>query len=346
MTNYHVDLFAGGGGLALGCRQAGFEPFIYVENDKWAASTLRANNPRTGNAIIIEKDVRETKWNDMQNDVALLSGGIPCQPWSVGGIAKGMDDERNLWPEFVRVLGEMRPKSFIIENVQGILRPEFRAYFAYLLRALKSPCVKRWGDEPWESHLKAVNSAGGRADMHYDVHILQVNAVNYGVPQKRKRLFLVGFRRDLDVVYNFDYQHWWARADQKVPTLRDAIGDLPDPRDPEAGQYLHHIYVPGASVYRGHTPNQLDLPAKTIKAGVHGMPGGEGVVELDPVGLNNGAIRYLTVRELARIQTFPDTYRFCGSRTQQVKQIGNAVPVQLAYYVAESVYKELDLFKG
>lgn len=348
MTNYHIELFAGAGGLALGCRQAGFEPWIYQDNNKYSCETLRLNNRLFGDGgpLIVEKDVRESSFKDTQTEIALLSGGIPCQPWSVGGIAKGMDDERNLWPEFVRVLGEMRPKSFIIENVQGILRPEFRAYFAYLLRALKSPCVKRWGDEPWESHLKAVNSAGGRASQHYDVHILQVNAVNYGVPQKRKRLFLVGFRRDLGVAYHFDYQHWWARADRKVPTLRDAIGDLPDPRDQEAGQYLHHIYVPGASVYRGHTPNQLDLPAKTIKAGAHGMPGGEGVVELDPVGLSNGEIRYLTVRELARIQTFPDTYRFCGSRTQQVKQIGNAVPVQLAYYVAESVYKALDLFKG
>lgn len=340
MTNYHVDLFAGAGGLALGCRQAGFDPFVYVENNKWAAATLRANNPSHGNAIICERDARRLKWNDMQTDVALLSGGIPCQPWSVGGIAKGMDDERNLWPEFVRVLGEMRPKSFIIENVQGILRPEFKAYFAYLLRFLKSPCVKRWEGEPLESHTRQLQYAGGSASQHYDVHTLQLNAKNYGVPQECKRLLLVGFRRDLNITWKFEYQQHWGPGN-KLLTLRDAIGDLPDPRDQEAGQYLHHIYVPGAREYRGHTPNVLDRPAKTLKAGVHGMPGGEGVVELDPVGLNNGEIRYLTVRELARIQTFPDDYRFCGSRSSQVKQIGNAVPVKLAEYVAKSVYDHL-----
>lgn len=335
----HVDLFAGGGGLAYGCKLAGFEPFIYADNDKWCADTLRANNAPfgLGGPLIERRDIRDTKWNDLQVGVDLLTGGVPCQPWSVGGLAKGMEDDRNLWPEFIRAMGECLPKAFIIENVQGILRPQFKPYLGYLMNALKSPTVRRWGDEPWESHAKAVRYAGGKGSLHYDVHILQLDAMNYGVPQKRKRLLLVGFRKDLGIEFKFDYKHWF--SDGKKITLRDAIGDLPDPRSIEAGRWKDdgHVYVPGARVYRGHTPNKLDLPAKTIKAGVHGMPGGEGIVELD-----DGSIRYLTVRELARIQTFPDGYRFRGSRSQQIKQIGNAVPVRLAYYVAQSVFDHLE----
>jgi len=219
----------------------------------------------------------------------------------------------------------------MIENVKGILRQQFKPYLGYLLNALRSPTVRRWGDEPWESHAKAVRYAGGKGSLHYDIHILIVNAKNYGVPQERKRVFLVGFRKDLGIDFKFEYQYHFGTFNH-LWTLREAIGHMPDPRTAAAREYHDHIFVPGASVYRGHTPNLLDKPAKTIKAGVHGMPGGEGVVELD-----DGSIRYLTVRELARIQTFPDDYRFSGSRTQQVKQIGNAVPVKLAAYVAKSI---------
>jgi DNA (cytosine-5)-methyltransferase 1 len=333
----HIELFAGAGGLGLGCAQAGFDPFIYVENDKYCARTLRTNHRLFGHdgPLIEDRDIREVSFKDLQTDIALLSGGIPCQPWSRGGLAKGIEDSRNLWPEFVRVLGDVMPQAFIIENVQGILRPQFRQYFGYLMNALKSPTVRRWGDEPWESHAKAVRYAGGAPKLHYDVKHIAVDAMNYGVPQHRKRVFIVGFRHDLGIDWKFDYQYHFG-AFNHLWTLREAIGHMPDPRTDAAREYHDHVFVPGASVYRGHTPNVLDEPAKTVKAGVHGMPGGEGVVELD-----DGSIRYLTVRELARIQTFPDDYRFAGSRTQQVKQIGNAVPVKLAAYVAKSVYEHL-----
>jgi DNA (cytosine-5)-methyltransferase 1 len=335
----HIELFAGAGGMALGCHQAGFEPFIYVDNDQYCFKTLAANGPQFHKGAIIEnRDVRDLDWSDQQTEIALLSGGVPCQPWSVGGLAKGIEDSRNLWPEFTRVLGGVLPKAFIIENVQGILRPQFKPYLGYLMNALKSPTVRRWGDEPWESHAKAVRYAGGKGSLHYDVHILQVDALNYGVPQKRKRVFLVGFRKDLGIEFKFKYRHWWYDGCEGLPhTLREALEGLPDPLTPKALMYNDHEYWPGARAYRGHTPNMLDAPAKTIKAGVHGMPGGEGIVQLD-----DGSIRYLTVRELARIQTFPDDYQFYGSRTQQVKQIGNAVPVRLAYHVAKSVYDHLE----
>jgi DNA (cytosine-5)-methyltransferase 1 len=139
-------------------------------------------------------------------------------------------------------------------------------------------------------------------------------------------VFLVGYRRDLGITPIFDDHHV-----ARPPTLRSAIADLGDPRD-QFNLPRDHIYVPGARIYRGHTPNELNKPAKTVKAGVHGMPGGEGIVRLD-----DGSIRYLTVRELARIQTFPDSYRFVGPRSAQIKQIGNAVPVNLAYHVADNI---------
>lgn len=335
----HIDLFAGAGGLTLGCQQAGFDPFILVENDKHCARTLRTNfhaNPLSS-PIINEQDVRGLKFDDLQTDIALLTGGIPCQPWSVGGLAKGIEDERNLWPEFIRVLGECLPRAFIIENVQGILRPVFKPYLGYLLNALRSPTVRRWGKEPWESHANSVRYAGGKPSLHYDTTLVAADAMHYGVPQKRKRVFIIGVRKDLGLPsFKFDYQYYFGPHNHKW-TLRDAIGSLPDPREVELKFPTDHIFVPGAQEYRGHTANLLDEPAKTVKAGVHGMPGGEGIVLLD-----DGSIRYLTVRELARIQTFPDGYRFSGSRTQQVKQIGNAVPVKLAAYVAKSVYCHLE----
>jgi DNA (cytosine-5)-methyltransferase 1 len=335
----HIELFAGAGGLALGCKMAGFsEPWIYQDNDKYSCETLRENNVPfgMGGPIIVEKDVRESKFDDLQVDIDLLSGGVPCQPWSVGGLAKGIEDDRNLWPEFTRVLGECLPRAFIIENVQGILRPQFKPYLGYLMNALKSPTVRRWGDEPWESHRNAVRYAGGKGSLHYDVHILGLDALNYEVPQHRKRLFLVGFRKDLNIDWHFPYRQWWHDGSGDAHTVREAIEGLPDPRTPEALEFRDHEFWPGAREYRGHTPNMLDAPAKTIKAGVHGMPGGEGIVKLD-----DGSIRYLTVRELARIQTFPDSYRFYGSRTQQVKQIGNAVPPRFAYHVAKAVHDHL-----
>ena len=121
-------------------------------------------------------------------------------------------------------------------------------------------------------------------------------------------------------------------------TVRDAIGDLPDPQSKAALKIANHEFRPGARSYAGHTGSVLDEPSKTIKAGAHGVPGGENTVVLD-----DGSVRYYTVRESARIQTFPDDYLFFGSWTESMRQIGNAVPVRLAQMIGESVIKELRL---
>ena len=120
-------------------------------------------------------------------------------------------------------------------------------------------------------------------------------------------------------------------------TTRDAIADLPDPTSPDTARVLNHRLQLGARSYPGHTGSVLDEPAKTLKAGVHGVPGGENMIALP-----NGKVRYLTVRESARLQTFPDDYKFHGSWTETMRQLGNAVPVALAQKVATSIREHLD----
>jgi DNA (cytosine-5)-methyltransferase 1 len=308
--------------------------------------------------------------------VDVVAGGVPCQPWSVAGAHKGYDDVRNLWPELLRCVRETRPRAIIAENVRGLLRPTFRPYYEYILRSLAAPFERRAVGEDWHEHnqrLEAVlQHSPGDPSERYDLAYRLVNAADYGVPQVRWRVFVVGFRRDLGITgWEFpEPTHaeaallrsqasgaYWARygikrfgtatpwlpglEEQLAPwrTVRDAIRDLPAPVvGAEHPHWLHHVGWPGAHEYPGHTPNDLDRPAKTIKAGVHGVPGGEGVIRLD-----DGSIRNLTVREVARIMTFPDHWWLSGPRSEQMRQLGNAVPVLLGQAVAGSVAKALDL---
>jgi DNA (cytosine-5)-methyltransferase 1 len=222
--------------------------------------------------------------------------------------------------------------------------------------------------EDWRDHDKRLRKAlaGDRADPteRYDVFCLPVNAADYGVPQVRHRVFVVAFRRDLGLAEwrppasthaesalvraQADGSYWRRHGlpPREAPapagdtrlapwrTLRDAIADLPEPPAGrvEHPDWLHHYGWPGARTYRGHTPNELDRPAKTVKAGVHGVPGGESVLRRD-----DGSIRYLTVREVARVMTFPDDWWLAGPRGEQMRQLGNAVPVLLGQVMAEAV---------
>jgi len=203
-----------------------------------------------------------------------------------------------------------------------------------------------------------------------------LNAADYGVPQRRARVVFVGFRSDLGIKWNFPEKTHSAEAllwdqcrtleywnEHRVPfadrtndvrsevraaklperpatkrwnTVRDAIHDLPDPAFPFDKRILNHRYQAGARSYPGHTGSALDEPAKTLKAGVHGVPGGENML-LRP----DGSVRYFTVRESARLQTFPDNYEFHGSWTEAMRQLGNAVPVTLAEVIARGVKARL-----
>lgn len=378
-----IELFTGGGGLAYGMHEAGFRHLLAVEWDRRACDTLRANvakdyvvgagEPRSLRSKwpLTEGDVHAVDFTRWEGRVDVVAGGVPCQPWSLGGVHKGYDDVRNLWPQLFRTVRETRPKAIIAENVKGLLRPSFRAYYDYLLRELEAPFEQRVDGEDWRDHdkrlIKAQRSPQVDPAERYDVTMALVNAADYGVPQVRWRVVVVAFRKDLGLAdwtfpapthseialwHDQAAGDYWERAERRpredvVPTrlplhdgkqpwltLREAVGDLPEPLGDKVDHpdYLHHYGWPGAREYPGHTPNDLDRPAKTVKAGVHGVPGGETVLRRD-----DGSIRYMTVREVARVMTFPDRWALAGPRSEQMRQLGNAVPVDLARVVADSV---------
>ncbi|RBH55806.1 MULTISPECIES: DNA cytosine methyltransferase [Pseudomonas] len=383
-----VELFAGAGGLAMGCEIAGFEHLAVVEWDKWACDTVRENQKR-GYPILAgwnlhEGDVREFDWSSIPQDIELLAGGPPCQPFSIGGKHKAHQDNRDMFPATVEVIRHLRPKAFIVENVKGLTRSTFANYFHYIQLQLEFPELPPNKDEDWADHLARLQvekTSGKRKGkgLTYNVIPTLVNAADYGVPQKRERVFIIGFRDDLDIEWSFPapthshdallYDQWvtgsyWKRhgipqperptkfatrvaklrqakePPQTLPwrTVRDAIQGLPDPESRAASRVPNHLFQPGARVYPGHTGSPLDLPAKTLKAGDHGVPGGENMLVRD-----DGSVRYFTIRESARIQTFPDGFRFHGSWTETMRQLGNAVPVVLAQRVASSVAEQLAL---
>jgi DNA (cytosine-5)-methyltransferase 1 len=285
-----------------------------------------------------------------------------------------------MFPEAVRAVRELRPKAFIVENVKGLLRTQFKDYFRYVRLQLAFPNIVQ-RRETWKQHLWRLEGHAPRKDADYNVAFKLLNAANYGVPQKRERVFIVGFRADLGIEWSFpeethsqdallisqfvEAEYWqrhgipkrarpgpWPRvagrilqlcqrdleAQDKLPwlTVRDAISDLPDPvRNRDKG-VPNHVFNPGARSYPGHTGSPIDGVAKTLKAGDHGVPGGENMV-----AWADGSVRYFTVREAARLQTFPDDYVFRGAWSEAMRQLGNAVPVKLAEAVARSVSRAL-----
>ncbi len=375
-----IELFAGAGGLGLGLHSAGFKPTRVIEWDSYCCETIRENKKRGVDSVrhwkVTEGDVRKVNFKRYADRIDLVSGGPPCQPFSLGGKHRAYDDARDMFPQAVRAVREIRPKAFIFENVKGLTRVGFRNYFEYIRLQLEHPEVVMRGDESWGDHLARLEQhhvSGSRDGLNYRVVTQVLNASDYGVPQRRERVFFVGFREDLGVCWHFPPPthsqhalhwdqvngHYWARhsvakADQILPkgatrikgetfskpsllpwrTVRDAISDLPDPEihPRQSAEFLNHRFQPGARSYPGHTGSPLDEPAKTLKAGVHGVPGGENML-LRP----DGSVRYFSVRESARLQTFPDDFLFHGSWSETMRQLGNAVPVDLAHVVGGSV---------
>jgi DNA (cytosine-5)-methyltransferase 1 len=380
-----VELFAGAGGLGMGVSLAGFESLAVVEWNKWACDTVRENQRRAYPLVahwpLHEGDVRAVDWSAIPQDIELLAGGPPCQPFSMGGKHQAHQDTRDMFPATVQIVRKLRPKAFIIENVKGLTRSTFTNYYEYIRLQLEFPELPRNGSEAWFDHLRRLQAEKSSGRMHgkaltYNVLPTLVNAADYGVPQKRERVFIVGFRADLGIDWQFPkathsedsllHAQWisgdyWERhnisqrqrpspTDRQLSrveklrgglfapsamawrTVRDAISDLPDPQSRQAKNIPDHHFQDGARAYVGHTGSPLDLPAKTIKAGDHGVPGGENMLVR-----HDGSVRYFTARETARIQTFPDGYVFHGSWSETMRQLGNAVPVALGHLVAASV---------
>lgn len=387
-----LELFAGAGGLGIGISKAGFLPTMIVEWDRWCCDTIRENLSRHMSPVShwpkpIEGDVRKVDFCPLEGRIELVTGGPPCQPFSLGGKHRAQDDTRDMWPEAVRAVRETKPLAFIFENVKGMTRSSFASYLAYVVHQLTYPELFRKPIERWDDHLARLEQHHTGNHRHsglsYRVVYRVLNAANYGVPQKRERVVFVGFRSDLEINWSFPeethsreallwdqgkFGEYWKRHDVPIPTqnvtfstaermlasserpsllpwrtVRDAVSNLPDPeRSPQAAaEYLNHRFQAGARSYPGHTGSRFDEPAKTLKAGVHGVPGGENML-VRP----DGSIRYFSVRESARLQTFPDNYFFNGAWSEAMRQLGNAVPVELACIIAKNVREHLAFAVG
>ena len=387
MSIRSVELFTGAGGLALGLEKVGCHHLAMVEFNAQACDTIRYNIAQQQQFAkdwkVYQSDVRDIRYNEIAQSVDLVAGGPPCQPFSMGGKAKGRMDSRDMFPEAVRAVRELQPRYFVFENVKGLLRESFASYFNYIILQLSFPTVIRNEKEDWTEHLsrlEKIQTSGHFPDLSYRVVYRLLDAADYGVPQHRHRVFIVGFRSDLGVEWNFPesthnankllWEQWvtgeyWdlhkvakskrpimpenlrrrveilranhsliAPAGNRYLTVRDALVGLPDPRT--KNNIPNHEFRDGARPYPGHTGSALDEPSKALKAGAHGVPGGENMIAFP-----DGSFRYYTAREAARIQTFPDDYVFDSAWTEAMRQIGNAVPMHLAEVVGQSIMNQI-----
>lgn len=383
-----VELFTGAGGLALGLEEAGWHHLALIEKNEHACSTIHLNeslqHPLAKDWELYPDDVQSIKYNKITATVDMVAGGPPCQPFSLGGKHRAQRDHRDMFPEAVRAVRELKPRCFLFENVKGLLRQSFSTYFNYIVLQLTYPTIFRRQDENWPSHLSRLerrHTGRTRSSLSYRVIFRLLNAADYGVPQNRHRVFIVGFRADLGKEWSFPdpthtlnrllWDQWvegsyWEehrvakkmRPDipgrykkrvaqlasdfflqpppgERFKTVRDAFIGLPNPTS-RRHTLANHEYRAGARPYPGHTGSVLDEPSKALKAGDHGVPGGENMM-----GLPDGSYRYYTVRESARLQTFPDDYVFSGSWTEAMRQVGNAVPVRLARIVGDSIKRQV-----
>lgn len=360
-----VELFSGCGGLAMGLSLAGFQHDLMVEWNGDAVATVLHNKSMGVQHVrewpISKADVRGIDWTRFLGRLSLVAGGPPCQPFSIGGKHKGFNDGRDMWPSAIRAVREAKPEAFIFENVRGLARESFAGYLSWIVASLQRASISRKEGEAHLDHLGRLQRAKTKKD--YEVIVVKVNAADFGAPQKRHRVIVAGVRADLGVgiippkpTHSRERLLWdqwvdgayWRRHGMTQPndaridrsdralvvrlrksgtrpdglpwvTVRAALVGLGEP----SGRG-NHILQAGARAYAGHTGSPLDMPAKALKAGDHGVPGGENMMVRD-----DGAVRYFTIREAARLQGFPDDYLFPGSWSESMRQLGNAVPVNL-----------------
>ena len=327
-----LELFAGAGGLAIGLEKAGLKCVALNEIDKWACSTLRKNRPSWE---VLEGDIKSFDFEKYKNKVEIVTGGFPCQAFSYAGKKLGLKDARGtLFYEFARVVKQVNPLICVGENVRGLLSHDDGNTLKGMISILD--------------------------EIGYKVVPVQVlKAINYRVPQKRERLILVGVRKDLNINYEYPHKH------NIIYNLRDALkkGELYDSDVPKSdgAKYPDHKkevldLVPPKGYWR-------DLPLDLQKSymGKSFYLGGGKTGMARRIGWDEPCLtltcspaqkqterchpdetRPFTVREYARIQTFPDNWEFMGSASQQYKQIGNAVPCNLGEEIGYSLIKALN----
>lgn len=373
-----AELFAGCGGLAMGMSRAGFKHTVMAEFDRDAVATVAHNRERNVKHVVSWPmqltDVRDVRWREHRGALDVISGGPPCQPFGIGGKKLGHEDTRDMWPEAVRAIREAKPTAFLFENVRNLAGPRFQPYLDWIALHLKHPGEARRTGEGFAEHRERLRASSKPAS--YEVVWQVVNAADYGAPQIRFRVLLFGLARELGVVptlmrptHSRDRLLWdqfvtgeyWGRhglrrrarpdlardqarvyhlkALKVVPeglpwvTVRDALRDLGEPSG-----IGNHTFQPGARVYKGHTGSPLDLPAKALKAGDHGVPGGENMMVRD-----DGSVRYFTMREAARLVGLPDDFEFPRSWSETMRQLGNAVPAQLGEAAGRWMKRMIDV---
>lgn len=327
-----LELFAGAGGLAVGMEKAGIKCVALNEIDKWACKTLRANRPEWN---VLEGDIKSFDFTEYNNQVDIVTGGFPCQAFSYAGKKLGLQDARGtLFYEFARAVQEVNPLICIGENVKGLLSHE------------KGKTI--------EGMISILDEIG------YNVVPVKVlKAINYKVPQKRERVILVGVRKDINTKYEYPLPHY------KIYNLKDALkkGELYTCNVPksEGSKYPEHKkavldLVPQKGYWR-NLP--LDIQKEYMGKSFYLGGGKTGIARR--IGWDEPSLtltcspaqkqterchpeetRPFTVREYARIQTFPDDWEFIGSVSQQYKQIGNAVPCNLGQEIGYSIVKFLN----
>ncbi|WP_312907867.1 DNA cytosine methyltransferase [Tissierella praeacuta] len=325
-----ISLFSGAGGMDLGFKKAGFDIVVANEYDKTIWETYEKNHK----AQLIKGDIRNISSEQFPNDCDGIIGGPPCQSWSEAGALRGIEDARGqLFYEYIRLIKDKQPKFFVAENVSGMM-------------------AKR--------HSQAVKNIVNHfenAGVGYVVFIETLNANDFCVPQDRKRVFYVGFRKDLGI-NDFEFP----KPIEPRPNLKDAIWDLRETAIPaleknktngENCKISNHEYFIGSysTIYMSRNRvRSWDEPSFTIQASGRQAPQHPQAPKMKKIEKDKQIFilgsehlyRRLSVRECARIQTFPDDFKFYYTGLQDAyKMIGNAVPVELAYHVAKQIMSYL-----
>lgn len=325
-----ISLFSGCGGLDLGFERAGFNISVANEYDKTIWETFKINHPNTK---LIEGDIRNITEEDFPDNIDGIIGGPPCQSWSEAGALRGIEDARGqLFYEYIRILKDKQPKFFLAENVSGMLANRHR--------------------EAVKNILNMFDECG------YNVSLTLVNAKDYGVAQERKRVFYIGFRKDLNIKFKFPIGS--TKDDDKKITLKDIIWDLQLTAVPALERNKHNPSAINNNEYfiGSYSPifmsrnrvKSWDEQAFTVQASgrqcqLH--PQAPKMIKYDKndcrfvVGQEH-LYRRMTIREVARVQGFPDDFKFIYTNTNDAyKMIGNAVPVNLAYEIGIAIYNAL-----
>lgn len=304
------EICAGAGGQALGLEQAGFEHVGLVELEKDYCACLKTNRSDWN---IICTDIHDFEATHLLNKIDLLSGGVPCPPFSIAGKQLGKDDERDLFPQMLRLVDEIRPKIVMIENVKGFLAPKFDSYRASILDRL--------------------NALG------YRTHLSLINASDFGVPQLRPRAIIIGVRKDIKDTFRFP-----DTSGYRTPTVGDAIYDLmtingwdEDGSWKRTASKIAPTLVGGSKKHGGPDLGPTRARKAWAELGIDGRGIADNAPDKDFIGMPR-----LTPQMLARLQGFPDSWTFGKRKTAACRMIGNAFPPPVAKAIGLEIIKTLN----